>query len=160
MRSRNGHGSNYSCINGEWTVIRREDKLRLVIYGVVLGLGANLLFTVPDVLRTNFNFGLAVTIMVIVDFLILIALATKWVKGTRVRRTRLFFFGISLISFLFAIGDLMQFAFGSHVIKVSGDYPYIWIGDIAFVSMLTSLSLGGLFSMIERFLELHEKKDL
>jgi hypothetical protein len=111
------------------------------------------------VFGVNLYLGVAVLVDVITAF-VLIVLLSRSEKGLRVRKARLIFFGISLISFVYALIDLMQFVFGFHGMKVSNDFPYIWIGDVPFVSFLASFSIGGFFGIIERFLELHEKKDL
>jgi hypothetical protein len=86
-------------------------------------------------------------------------------KLGKTRKFRLFFFGISLVSFLFAAGDLILFLLGPHgsqqaLFGFSDSYPYLWIGNIPLISFLASAVSGGFFGILERFLELHEKKDL
>lgn len=86
-------------------------------------------------------------------------------KLGKTRKFRLFFFGISSVSFLFAASELMQFLLAPHganqtLLAYSDSYPYLWIGNIPLVSILVSAVSGGFFSLLERFLELYEKKDL
>ena len=146
-------------LNEWWSVIRKESRLWPVFHGVLLGLAFNSLFTIPIIFRVNLYLGVYFAASVILAVIFVISVL-KSEKGLRIRKARLFFFGISLISFVFALTDLMQFVFGFHGIRISFDYPYLWLGDIPFVSFLASFSIGGFFGMIERFLELHEKKDL
>jgi hypothetical protein len=42
----------------------------------------------------------------------------------------------------------------------SDGYPYQWLGTLPLFSFLGSAVSGGFFSMLERFLELRQKKDL
>ena len=130
-----------------------------MLNGVLLGSTSNILFTIPVSMQVNVYLGIFSTLSAVFAIVFCIwILRSK--KGRRVRKARLFFFGISLTSFVFALIDLMVFVFGFHGIKVSFDYPYLWMGDIPFVSFLASFSMGGFFGVMERFLELHEKKDL
>lgn len=130
-----------------------------MLNGVLLGSTSNILFTIPVSMQVNVYLGIFSTLSAVfaIGFCIRILRSEK---GRRVRKARLFFFGISLTSFVFALIDLMVFVFGFHGMKVSFDYPYLWMGDIPFVSFLASFSMGGFFGVMERFLELHEKKDL
>lgn len=62
--------------------------------------------------------------------------------GTKVRLT---FFGMSGASFGYALLDIWSFLYGS---------------GIPFVSFLTSIALGGMLSVLERFIDLWEKNEL
>jgi hypothetical protein len=140
-------------------VIRKESKRELLFYGGLLGLTSNVLFSIPIILQVNVFFGiflgLSVTFVLVSTISVL-----RSEKGLKVRQIRLFFFGLSLVSFAFSLIDLGQFAFGFHWIQLSNNYPYLWLGNVPFVSFLASFSTGGFFGVMERFLELHEKKDL
>jgi len=130
----------------------------LVLDGVLLAVASNSLFTIPVLVQLNVYAGIFYTLIAVFAVVFCISILRSE-KGQRVRKARLFFFGISLTSFVFALIDLMVFVFGFHGMKVSFDYPYLWMGDIPFVSFLASFSIGGFFGVMERFLELHEKKD-
>lgn len=128
-------------------------------YGVLLGIVPNFIFLIPNLVQFNIYLGVFYTLFTALAVVSIIYLLRSE-KGRRIRKARLCFFGISLISFVFALIDLIQFVFGFHGMKISWDYPYLWMGDVPFVSFLASFSIGGFFGVIERFLELHEKKDL
>ncbi len=136
----------------------KESRFELVLYGVLIGMVANFLFLIPTFIQSNVYFGILYT-----AFLVFSVSFTAWSllreKGRRARKARLCFFGISLISFVFGLFDVAIFAFGFHGMKVSFDYPYLWMGDIPFISFLASIFTGGFFSVLERFLDLLEKKD-
>jgi len=108
-------------------------------------------------IRVNLYLGVFLAVFAIIAAVFVVSLLRSE-KGLKVRKARLLFFGISLISFVFALIDLMQFAFGFHGIRVSDDFPYLWLGDIPFVSFLASFSIGGFFGMIERFLNFMKRK--
>jgi hypothetical protein len=67
------------------------------------------------------------------------------------------FLGISLSSLLYAFLDFLTYCFGYKSIKVSWSPPYLWFGDIPFVSLLSSLFLGSLFTVLERVLDIWKK---
>ena len=71
-----------------------------------------------------------------------------------VLKTRFLFIGVSLSSFLFAFWDFVQFyALGQHYMAVSFDPPYVILGGVPLPSVLSSLALGGLFSLMERLID-------
>jgi hypothetical protein len=82
-------------------------------------------------------------------------------KVTSIRKWRLNFFGISLSSFVFAFVDVIRYSFfNSHTITISEHFPYVYVVGIPFFSVIFSLAIGGLFALVERFLDLKEKKDI
>ncbi len=139
--------------------IQKRTRMFIVLIGVLLWLVFNILPFIPTFIEVNIYWGIIVAGALVLSILVVISLIRSE-EGTKARKARLVFFGISLVSFGFALFDVLQFGLGFRGLKVSGDYPYIWIGDIPFVSLLASFSTGGLASVIERFLELQEKKEL
>lgn len=146
----------------EWRVgfiTKRKSKLWLVFYGIAFGVALNGSFIIPIMVRNNLYFGVFMAVLTIVLIWLIVSQLRSDRRGFS-RKIRLFLFGISLISFAFALFDLMIFVFGFHGIRVSLDYPYLWFGDISVVSFLASLLMGSLFGVIERFLALRENLDL
>lgn len=129
--------------------------------GFLVGLSLNLLLTVPFYL-SNLFYGVVTVFLVILMTASIIDTVLSLIreKESKSRKARLIFFGITVASLLLALIDVLQFVFGFHGIKISGDFPYLWLGDIPFFSILASFLLGSIFSLAERFLELKEKKDL
>jgi hypothetical protein len=82
-------------------------------------------------------------------------------KISRTRKARLLFFGITLASFLFAFVDICRYFFAnSNTIVLYQSYPWVTIGGIPFFSVLLSFATGGLFTVLERLLEIKEKNDI
>jgi hypothetical protein len=127
--------------------------------GFLVGLSLNLLLTVPFHL-SNLIFGVVTTFLVILmsAFIIDTILSLMREKESKSRKVRLTFFGITIASLLLALIDVLQFVLGFHGIKIGGDFPYLWLGDIPFFSILASFLLGSIFSVAERFLELKRKE--
>ena len=146
---------------------KRIDRRWLIISGLAFGLFFNTMITL------TFSFDL-ISILTIMMLLLtgctcaLLLARESWSyekKLSKSRKLRLFLFGLSLMSFIFAGGDLLVFLFSPHgpnqqLLAYSADYPYLWIGTLPLVSFLGSAVSGGFFSLLERFLELREKKDL
>lgn len=145
---------------------KRISRHWLVISGCLVGVYLNIMLTFP------FSFILT-TILAIVLLLVggtctLFIARMSWDKDRRLgkpRKMRLFLFGLSLASFVFAAGDLVVFLLSPHgqhqqLFAYSDTYPYLWLGTLPLVSFIGSAVSGGFFSLLERYLELHEKKDL
>jgi hypothetical protein len=129
------------------------ERKRSVLLGILFGIVSNVLFMIES----------SLIIFAILPFFFLFFLSFLFLvseKRLKIREVRLVFFGISLTSFVFALLDVMRFLIGYHRILLLHDFPYIMLGDISFFSILASFSLGGFFGVIERFIELLEKKDL
>jgi hypothetical protein len=138
--------------------------LALLLSGVLLGVYLNVLFALSP------SIGILTYIIVILLFGVFtfFLVRVSWNGEKRLgknRKFRILFFGISLVSFLFALSELFQFLLGPHgsqqtLFEYSDSYPYFWIGNIPLISFLGSAVSGGFFSLLERLLELLEKKDL
>ena len=135
-------------------------RWRLILSGILLG-------SLPNIYISGFSqniFG-----QIAEDTFFIVALIIAWwlwarevtVKNT-LHKARLVFFGISLISFIFAFIDLAQFFFFSNPnwMVLSDAPPFVVIRGIPFLSVLTSFAIGGLFSLAERYLDLHAKGDI
>lgn len=127
----------------------------------MVGLSLNLLLIVPfSFFNLIYGVVTAFLAVLLIAFIIDTVLSLEREKESKSRKVRLVFFGITIASFLLAVIDSFQFILGFHGIKLSDDFPYLWLGDIPFFSILASFLLGSIFSLAERFLELREKKDL
>jgi len=78
----------------------------------------------------------------------------------RSKKMRLIFLGIRLMSLFYALIGFLRFCLGFKGIRISGNPPYMWLGDVPFVSFLSSLFLGSLFNVLERVWEVWEKQRL
>lgn len=146
---------------------RRNNRIDFVFCGFILSVYLNSIITwsFPSDLM-----GILIGIGIVSSFgaVIFVSVRDIWDREKRLGKTRkfrLFFFGISSASFIFAVWDLAQFLFGGHGVNqqlfaYSDSFPYFWIANIPLISFLASAVSGGFFSLLERFLELHEKKDL
>jgi ABC-type Fe3+-siderophore transport system permease subunit len=142
---------------------KRGNRLELLMSGAILGAYLNLVITLQPSMEI-----LYIGVILSVGVVTLVFVLHSWhseKKLGKTRKFRLFLFGISFVSFLFAAGELIQFLLGPHgtqqaLFGFSDSYPYLWIGNIPLISFLASAVSGGFFGLLERFLELHEKKDL
>jgi len=141
--------------------LRYKNRRNFIYNGFFVGLGLNLLLTVPFYF-SNLIYGAVTAFLAIfmIASIVDTVLSLRREKESKSRKARLVFFGITIASLLLALIDVLQFVLGFHGVKVGGDFPYLWLGDIPFFSLLASFLLGGIFSAAERFLELKEKKDL
>jgi hypothetical protein len=142
--------------------LKRGNRLNLLMSGALLGFYLNVVIALQPSMQTPYIgvilFGGVVTFVILYNWY-----SEK--KLGKTRKFRLFLFGISLASFLFATADLILFLLGPHgshqeLLGFSDNYPYLWIGNIPLISFLASAVSGGFFGLLERVLELHEKKDL
>jgi hypothetical protein len=126
---------------------------KLIIFGLLLGFIANFFAT--------YHYLLIIQPLLNIVWIFSIALIF-YLRAFEMRdirrnplKTRVFFIGISLSSFLFTFWDFFQFyALGQHYIAVSHDPPYIMLGGVPLPSLLFSLALGSLFGLMERLVEI------
>lgn len=125
----------------------RRSSLSLVIGGLVLGVALNLYISLFFVDKILLDWVVSIIFLftaVIVQFLIF-----EYMKGSKElgigTKVRLTFLGMSGVSFGYALLDLCDFLYGT---------------GIPFVSFLMSIVLGGMLSVLERFIDLLEKNEL
>jgi hypothetical protein len=139
--------------------LRLGSRGRLILAGVIAGLVPSvyflILFSTLAPIFKGVVLAISSTILVFISWFLWIS---ESIIKKKTHKARLLFFGISLISFILAFADLAQFAFGSHTIRIS--HIDIYIGDISFLAILTNFAIAGFFSLLERGLDLQEKKDL
>jgi ABC-type Fe3+-siderophore transport system permease subunit len=139
-----------------------SSRWKLITAGILSGAIINIaqsifLHIIPSLLLATPYIILAIVMICVVSY--------SWSNEKRLRdihKLRLVFFGISAASFVFALIDVLQFVltYSVNSILVYNGPPYLTVGGIPFVSVLLSFALGGFFSVAERYLDLHEKKDL
>jgi len=134
-----------------------NQRNRLILFGIVLGFVLNQFATYHYVLITH---PIVVPLYTLEFVLILILTRMSYSNTTglsKVKKAKYTFIGVSLISFLFTLWDIIQFyVLGEHFIKISYEPPYIWLGGISLPSFLISLTLGAFFDFLERFIESFE----
>ena len=125
----------------------KKSPLSLVIGGLVLGVALNWYVSLLFVDKVFLDW--VISCVFVGTAMMLQFLISEYIKrnkelgiGTKVRLT---FFGMSGASFGYALLDIWNFQYGS---------------GIPFVSFLTSIALGGMFSVLERFIDLWEKNEL
>lgn len=124
-----------------------------IILGSLLGFVANLLVTYHYVLLIQ-PYLIIVWCLLVAMLIYLFARDLRNILGDALK-TRILFIGISLSSVLFAFWDFVQFyALGQHYMAVSFDPPYVMLGGVPLPSLLFSLALGGLFSIMERLIDI------
>ncbi len=139
--------------------LKLGSRARLILAGAIAGsFPSAYLFILYSTITPSLKVvtgGFCTTCLIIIPLFL-------WFSEETIKKTthkaRLLFFGISLISFILAFADLAQYGLGSHTIKVSN--IDIYIGDISFSAIQTNFAVAGFFSLLERGLDLHEKKDL
>jgi hypothetical protein len=143
--------------------VKKPKHLNLILAGVFAGLIPNLLVTIPE-LRLQPLIGIIVGTILIFTLLSLAFLL--WNNEKIIRKNshkwRWVFFGISLVSFIFAFIDLGTFfiaRFFGHIIETVSRVD-ITLGGVSVFSMFTSFAVAGFFSLLERYFDLHEKKDI
>lgn len=123
-----------------------------ITLGSLLGFIANLVVTYHYTLLIQ-PFFLIVWCLLVAMLIYLLARDLTNILGDALK-TRIFFIGVSLSSFLFAFWDFVQFyALSQHHMAVSFDPPYVILGGVPLPSLLFSLALGGLFSLMERLID-------
>lgn len=134
-----------------------NQRNRLILFGIVLGFVLNQFATYHYVLITH---PIVVPLYTLEFVLILILTRMLYSNTTglsKVKKAKYTFTGVSLISFLFTLWDIIQFyVLGEHFIKISYEPPYTWLGGISLPSFLISLTLGAFFDFLERFIESFE----
>jgi len=134
-----------------------NQKNRLILFGIVLGFVLNQFATYHYVLITH---PIVVPLYVLEFVLILILARMSYANTTelsKVKKAKYTFMGVSLMSFLFTIWDIIQFyVLGEHYIKMSYEPPYLWLGGVSLPSFLISLTLGAFFNFLEHFIESFE----
>lgn len=139
-------------------------RLRLIVAGVFLGLITTILFQLsyldlPQSFRIIISSGSIFGLMITSSIL---WYTSKIQKATH--KARLLFFGISLTAFTTAFIDLGSYFIysrtniGGASIQIS--QTDLYFGGISFFSVLTNFVIGGLFTVLERFIDLEEKGDL
>jgi hypothetical protein len=135
-----------------------------IIFGIVIGADINALFTHPQLITSNLILAINATILIvgIVGVLFFLWHNFRGVKKReRSRQLRFFFLGLSIASFLFALSDFVQYYLGNDPhIKVTDNPPILWFGGSPITSVLSSFLLGAMLSLVERLIEVIEKKDI
>jgi len=125
------------------------DRLSLILTGSVIGAAINTIVTYPLLVIKEFFFGLFTALLIIAAAIIFL----RFYRSSNLessKKRRFLLQGISLVSFLYAGADIMQFWVGSSFIIVSYDPPYLWLGGIPLPAFLGSFLLAGLFTLAER----------
>lgn len=125
------------------------DRLSLILTGSVIGAAINTIVTYPLLVIKEFFFGLFTAFLIIAAAIIFL----RFYRSSNLessKKRRFLLQGISLVSFLYAGADIMQFWVGSSFIIVSYDPPYLWLGGIPLPAFLGSFLLAGLFTLAER----------
>jgi ABC-type Fe3+-siderophore transport system permease subunit len=135
----------------------------LLLSGVLLGVYLNVFILSPSI--GILNYAIEILIFGVFTFCFVLVSWNGEKKLGKNRKSRLLFFGISFVSFFVAMSELFQFLLAPHGLEqalfaYSDSYPYFWIGSIPLISFLGSAVSGGFFGLLERLLELLEKKDL
>jgi hypothetical protein len=133
----------------------RSERFSLMLGGATVGIASNIVGT-SAIFFTNPVWDSALFVSFIAS-LLLVWLLYRAARMKRTRKVRLIFLGISLSSLLFALLDFLRYIFGYKSIKISWGPPYLWFGDIPFISLLGSIFLGSLFGVLERVLDVWEK---
>lgn len=128
----------------------------LMLTGALIGISANTLIMTAIMFFINPVLNIIVLSSCIAS-LISVLSSYRGVKMKRSKKVRLIFLGISLSSLFYALLDFLTYCFGYKSIKISWSPPYLWFGDIPFISLLSSLLLGSLFAVLERVLDIWER---
>jgi hypothetical protein len=135
------------------------DRWMLVFSGIFTGFAINAMLTYFSITSTSFLRIISAIVAIFgMSFTFWIFVTEKRLKT--IRKARLFFFGFSIASFGLAILDVVITILQKANVFLYNGFPYITIGSISFGSILISFALGGFFSVVERFLDLHEKGDI
>jgi hypothetical protein len=133
-----------------------SDQFFLMFAGILIGVSANSLISAAVIFFVNPILNILMLLFCIASPIFALSFYRR-VRMRRSKKARFIFLGISLTSLSYALVDFLIYCFGFKGIKMSWDPPYLWFGDIPFISLLSSLFLGSLFSVLERMLDIFER---
>jgi hypothetical protein len=134
--------------------------INLLLAGIFAGLIPTALsFTIDNFLKPSL-FGLLIGLASIICLIIFCGYLLKSVKTIKKtsHKARILFFGISIVSFILALIDFFIFVFTQSSVAFA-NHDFI-VGGISLRNFLMNFAIGGLFSALERYLDLAEKGDL
>lgn len=143
-----------------------KSRYLLIVSGFLVGSSPSLYFLLVSLKINIFTLMGAMFFLIGLDCLFCFNSfwSAKWANGKEVSRTRklrLLFFGITFSSFVFAFTNVCRFFLdNTGTMTVGNTYPWITIGGIPFFSVLLSFATGGLFAVLERFLDIKENGDI
>lgn len=126
----------------------------MMVNGISLGIFTNTLIEATTTLFVSPIFSAFVFLLGIIS-LILGVTSHGGIRMKKRKKMKLIFLGISISSLIYAVADLVRFAVGFKGVRIDSNFPYLWLGDIPFISLLSSLVLGALFSTLERLWDIH-----
>jgi len=140
-----------------------KNRLRLVVAGVLIGSFVSVFFLISDLQISPLNKGIlsGIACALVSSASLILWYSSKIQKMSY--KFRLLFFGISLMSFLSAVGDLSIFFFnagsgaGAYIAITGNDF---YFGGVSFLAILINFVVGSLFVLLERCVDLNEKDDI